>query len=313
MADDFKKMEAKFDKIEKKEMREYTVAKCKNALADLIAAHRTCESIEEELIKLLPAARKNGVNGDDLRSFLRDAAFKKVYKELDKSVDTIDAAEKKLSTMTTQAAFLENDLKVQLNALSRAFPKSNDKSVVSLANNMKNAIDDLKAASGVYEPRGKHKKMREYATKFEKNVEKILDLAPPADKREEIELPKELDPSAIETAKKDIQKLRKEVLLGVKKVMSIIEAYKPYTNGADRLVKRDSGEVNKRIKVFEKLVLDYDKRIAGLTRDQLKAFHGNDKPDLKSFQSENKNISKEINGSVEKMIKAASDARKTLG
>lgn len=313
MADDFKKMRAAYDKLAKKELKDFSLAECKKGYKELEDAHKACIKLEDELIKTLPGARSRGVNGDDVRSFLRDPAFKKVYKELDKAVDVIDAAEKKANSQSIQAEFLANDLTVQQRALLKAFPNSKDKDVLKLASDLAGSIKEMKSACDVYIPRGRDKKMHEYATKFEKKIEKIIDLAPPAENPEEIELPKELDANAVEKAEKDIAKFQKDIDAGIAKIKAIVTNAKPYSRGADRLAEKERLILEAAHKKLQKLVLDYDSIVKKLSATDLKALRGNKGPDIQGFQLKNHRITREVDASVKKMTETLNTARKTLG
>lgn len=313
MAEDFKKMRAAFDKMAKKELSDFSLAESKKAYKALEDAYKVCLKFEDELIALLPGARANGVNGDDIRSFLRDPAFKKKYKEFDSAVDKIDAAEKRASTVVIQAGFQHNDLKVQKNAISRAFPNSKDKEVLKLLKDIDESMKEMDAAAKVYEPRGRDKKMHEYATKFEKKIEKILELAPPSEKPEEYELPKELDGAAFDRAKKDVAKLEKDIEGAIAKIGAYIANAKPYSRGADRLVEKERNFIESTQKRLEKLVLDYDRLIKDIPAKELKELRGKKGPDIQGFQLDNHKITRAVKDKVRDVAQAIAAARKTLG
>lgn len=313
MADDFKKMRAAYDKLAKKELKDFSLAECKKGYKALEDAYKACIKLEDELIKTLPGARSRGVNGDDVRSFLRDPEFKKAYKELDKAVDVIDAAEKKANSQSIQAEFLANDLTVQQRALLKVFASSKDKEVLKLRKDLEDSIKEMNAASDVYIPRGRDKKMHEYATKFEKKIEKIIDLAPPAENPEEIELPKELDANAVEKAEKDVAKFQKDIDAGIAKIKAIVTNAKPYSKGADRLAEKERLIIESAHKRLQKLVLDYDSIVKKLSAADLKALRGNKGPDIQGFQLKNHRITREVDASVKKMTETLNAARKTLG
>lgn len=313
LAVDFKKIEAEFEKLIKRDLKEFANSVVSKDFKALVDAYNTCLKLEGELIALLPAARANGVNGDDIKSFLRDPAFKKKYKEWDAAVDVIDAAEKKAYQQTTQTGFLSNAVAMLKKDLAKNYPNSKDPAVIKLAKAMDDKIKEMNAASDAYLPAGRDKKMHEYSSKFEKKIEKILDLAPPSENPEEPKLPEKLDASALEQAKKDLATYRKTIDAAVKKMDSIIVNTTPYTRSADNLCEKERFIIDQTSKKFEKLVLDYETLVKKVGAKAIKEASSGTRVDIEGFVTDIKKLSNDMKAVTGKALSALAKVRKTLG
>jgi len=258
MANDIEKFRDQFDKLERKELKDLNLAAIEKQFKHFEDCYAKCLKLEEELAETLPGARQRGINGTDVKSFSRDPIFKKKFKEYDSSVDDIDKAEKQAFILSTSSGASTASLVNLKKAIEKDFPKSKEKEVLLLLKVIERRIGELEKASDIYDVRGKHKKMREYSSKFDKKVQAIIDLAPPPEKPEEIELPKELDPRELDKAEKTATTMFGSIKTARKNVDAFNEAAEPYTPKVERECKKFEMLAKANIEKLRKFVKHYE-------------------------------------------------------
>jgi hypothetical protein len=262
MASEIDKFRAQFDKLERGDLKNLNLAYVTKQFDAFKDCHDKCLKLEAELADTLPGARKRGINGTDVKSFSRDPIFKKKFKEYDSSVDDIDKAEKEAFVLSTRSGAAIADLENLKRAINKALPKSNEKEVQLLLKVIEKRITELEKASSLYDVRGKHKKMREYSTKFDKKVQAIIDTAPPPDKPEEIELPKELDTKELDKARKTADAMFASIKTARKNVDAINAAGGPYTHKIEQNARKFEALCTTNLEKLRKFVKHYEALIA---------------------------------------------------
>jgi hypothetical protein len=186
----------------------YGMRAIKPLVADFINSYRKVERHEAALPDTLVKARENGVTGDNLASFKKDKGFADTYKSLDKEVDVLWAIQLKIKNFENEALSTANDLKTladrihkditdhekeQKDAEAKAKKAAlkeqlaveiqrrdlgkTTKEMQDLLSKIEKDRKDLIEAGDLFDKQT-DKKMVTYAAKFEKMIEKILDLAP---------------------------------------------------------------------------------------------------------------------------------------
>jgi hypothetical protein len=258
MADDIAKFRDQFDKLEKKELKTLGLSAVEKQFKHFEDCYARCLKLEEELAETLPGARQRGINGTDVKSFSKDPIFKKKFKEYDSSVDDIDKAEKEAFILSTTSGASTATLENLKKAIEKAFPKSKDMQVQLLLKLIDKRIAEVEKSCAIYDVRGKHKKMREYSSKFDKKVQAIIDLAPPPEKPEEIELPKELDPKELDKAEKTANTMLGSIKTARKNVDAINEAGEPHSPKIERECKKFEMLAKANIEKLRKFVKHYE-------------------------------------------------------
>lgn len=189
------------------------VAKCglkaiKPLVADFINSYRKVERHEAALPDTLVKARENGVTGDNLAAFKKNKAFADTYKTLDKEVDVLWAIQLKIKVVENDAITAANDLKTLSDHIDKDIADHDKEQKDAEAKAKKTGLKEQLAAeiarrelvkttkelrdlqakiakdrkdlieAGDLFDKQTDKKMVTYAAKFEKMIEKILDMAP---------------------------------------------------------------------------------------------------------------------------------------
>ncbi len=180
----------------------------KPLVADFINSYRKVERHEEALPDTLVKAREKGVTGDNLAAFKKDKAFADTYKALDKEVDVLWGVQVKIKNFENEALSTANDLKTLSERIDKDIT-DHEKEQKDAETKAKKAglkeqlaaeiarrelvrttkeLRDLQAKitkdgkdlieAGELFDKQTDKKMVTYAAKFDKMIEKILDLAP---------------------------------------------------------------------------------------------------------------------------------------
>lgn len=238
MALDYDKIKKEFDGLLKRDLKDLTLKDIEAHFGKFEKFYEVCLKLEDALEETIGGARKRGNNATDAKGLSRDPVFKKAYKEYDSSVDDIDKAEKLAFIHTTKTAALAVELKNLKKALDKAKPNSKEKDVVELHKKLDEKIKEMEKASDIYDVRGKHRKMREYSSKFEDKVEKIIDRGPPPEKPEEVEVPKGLQPAELDKAVDTVKKMNDAIVMAEKNIMAIIKTSTPFGPDAERKVKK---------------------------------------------------------------------------
>lgn len=261
MALDFEKIKKDFEKLKKGDLKEYSFDAVNRHFTDFLNFYKVCQKLEDELEGTIEGARKRGNNGTDVKGLSRDPVFKAAFKKYDSSVDDIDKAEKKAFEQTTRCAALATELQTMKTTLKKAAASTNLKAALELHKEIDDQIKDMKAASDIYDVRGAHRKMREYSSKFDDRVQKIIDRGPPPDKPEAIEIPDELEDKEMTAAIKTAEGVKKSVAESCKKINSILDAPVPYTDKVDRLVKKELFAMGQSTEKITTLITEYEKLI----------------------------------------------------
>jgi hypothetical protein len=306
-----------FDKLERKELKNLGFSYVEKQFKEFEACYARCLKLEEELVELLPGARERGINGSDDKAFRKDPLFSKKYKEYDKSVDDIDKAEKEAFVLTNAAAASVADLGSLLTNIHKAFPKSKDMKVQLLLKRIEKSISDLRKATDIYDVRGKHKKMREYSSKFDKKVAAIIDQAPPAE-NPSVDLPDELGDKEMTAALKTADAINKSINECCKKIESILNAAVPYSSKADRLIIKQIQLIDLAEKRLRKQVDDYEelvKKLGGALKISLmlkaqKDYKG--KFDVAQFMTDLKKATTEAKKNKAATLERITEARKNM-
>lgn len=192
------------------DVAKFSLKAVKGLVADFINSYRKVENFEGKLPDTLVKARENGVTGDNLAAFKKDKVFADAYKLLDKEVDVLWAVQVKIKNIENEALTTANDLKTlseridkdlkdhekdQKDAEAKAKkspppPKEQLAAEIQRRADAKTAKDlqalqvtiakdrkDLTEAADLFDKQT-DRKMTTYAAKFDKMIEKILDLAP---------------------------------------------------------------------------------------------------------------------------------------
>lgn len=257
MANDLDKLRSQFENLEKRPLKEFSLANVQKHFKHFEDCYATCLKLEAELLETLPGARDRGVTGSDDKAFLRDPIFKKKYKEYNSAVDVIDKAEKEAFVHTTMTGSLVADLENLKRAIDKAYPKSKDMAVQLLHKLIDKRIAEMEKASDIYDVRGKHKKMREYSSKFQKKIDAIIDQAPPSDKPEELDLPKELEPKELDKAEKTAQAMLASIEKASKNIGDLIKKIEPFTRDADTAAKKEEAAIDANLAKLRSFVKRY--------------------------------------------------------
>lgn len=182
----------------------------KPLIADFINSYRKVELFEGRLPDTLIKARENGVTGDNLAAFKKDKVFADTFKALDKEVDILWALQVKIKNLENEALATAQDLKnlddridkdikehekdlkdAELKAKKSPPPLKEQlileiqrRDTVKTSKELQDVMakidkdrKDLIEAGNLFDKQT-DKKMVTYAAKFDKTIEKILDLAP---------------------------------------------------------------------------------------------------------------------------------------
>ncbi len=267
MADDFKKREELIKKAKNdlkkldKDLKELSPANVKKQVADLRAAFKAVEDAEDEIIKALPAARKAGVTGTDIKSFKRDKSFKNVFEAYDKKVTELDKIEKvcynamnNSKVFATEVGNIRSELDKGLKSLKeyKAIRLIKDASFDKFLDELKDHLDDLTDSSKEYDIT-KERRIHLYATNFDKRVQKLLDLAPPPPTPQLNDLPDDLTPANLDAILKLAKETQKKIEKSHDNVERLIEGWTPQFEKMD-----DSTRDAKRRKVLQKLDPEVD-------------------------------------------------------
>ena len=190
------------------DVAKYGMKAIKPLVADFVNSYRKVERHEEALPDTLAKARENGVTGDNLAAFKKNKAFADAYKTLDKEVDVLWAVQLKIKLLETEALLTANDLKTLSERIDKDITDHEKEQKDAEAKAKKAALKDQLAAeiarrelvkttkvlrdlqakitkdgkdlieAGDLFDGQTDKKMVTYAAKFEKMIEKILDMAP---------------------------------------------------------------------------------------------------------------------------------------
>lgn len=180
----------------------------KSLIADFINSYRKVERHEAALPETLIKARGNGVTGDNLAAFKKDKVFAGAYKLLDKEVDVLWAVQLKIKNLENEALSTANDLKTLSERIDKDIAEHEKEQKDAEAKAKKAGLKEQLAAeiarrelvktikemqdlqakiakdgkelveAGDLFDKQTDKKMATYAAKFDKLIEKILDLAP---------------------------------------------------------------------------------------------------------------------------------------
>ena len=180
----------------------------KPLVADFINSYRKVERHEAALPDTLIKARENGVTGDNLAAFKKDKVFADTYKLLDKEVDVLWAVQLKIKNLENEALSTANDLKTLSDRIDKDIADHDKEQKDAEAKAKKAGLKEQLAAeiarrelvkttkelnellakivkdrkelveAGDLFDKQTDKKMATYAAKFDKMIEKILDLAP---------------------------------------------------------------------------------------------------------------------------------------
>jgi hypothetical protein len=235
------------------ELKKYSVKNVKDAYAALEATYKTVLKNELAVIDTLKEARENGVVGDDLKSFKNDKTFKAAFKIYDNSVTAIDQGCKLCIQMTTQAGFLKNDLANLKQEIEKDFKNTRDKDVLALIDSVVSQMKQMAFASDIYDAT-RDKKMHEYATKFDKHVQRLLEHAPKSDKPALSALPDDFEPESRSKEYKIIKTILTRIDKQAKKVKDILA--KPEALNAKLIL-----YAGKEIKLIEEFVEIIDKKV----------------------------------------------------
>lgn len=180
----------------------------KPLVADFINSYRKVENFEGKLPDTLIKARENGVTGDNLAAFKKDKVFAGSYKLLDKEVDVLWAVQLKIKNLENEALSTANDLKTLSDRIDKDIADHDKEQKDAEAKAKKAGLKEQLAAeiarralvkttkelqdllakiakdrkelieAGDLFDKQTDNTMVTYAAKFDKLIEKILDLAP---------------------------------------------------------------------------------------------------------------------------------------
>ena len=190
------------------EVTKYGLKAVKPLVADFVNSYRKVERHEGALPDTLVKARENGVTGDNLAAFKKNKVFADAYKMLDKEVDVFWAVQLKIKLLETEALLTANDLKTLSDRIDKDIADHEKEQKDAEAKAKKTGLKEQLAAeiarrelvktakmlrdlqakiakdgkdlieAGDLFDKQTDKKMVTYAAKFDKMIEKILDMAP---------------------------------------------------------------------------------------------------------------------------------------
>ncbi len=316
MADAFKKLQAEYDKF-LPDLKTFSEKECEAKLKTFLDLYKKTVDEEEKVAATLKGARENGVAGDKVEDFKKDKGFKDAYKIYDKLLDELDKIQKTCIQMRNEAAMIGKNMALLDKQIDKDFKGSKELKVELLRKVLQKGMKDMQAASQLYDKKV-DKTTDMYVTKWEKQVARILALAPPAPKPIGASLPDDLSDDKLVKIEKEMQVAAKKIDAFCKKALALSKT-KPFGEKAYLMAGKELKNTEPLLEVMKKTVDNYKKLLAANAKS-IKEKEVQDKdnkvketfPSIDRFvtkiETHFKNLTKFVNDTTEKVDLAKSQA-----
>ncbi len=304
MATELIKLVATLKKIKDKAKKQglYNAQANYKALKD---AYKTVLAGELKVIDALPDARESGVTGDTIKDFLRDPAFKKVFKAYDALVTDLDKAERVCYEMTTHGETIMFEINDLEQLIRKEYKDSKFPWLVDLNKDIADQKKKLSDSATIYDIM-RDRDMHLYSTKFNKKVEALLAHAPKSDKPALSALPNDFEPEARSKEYKIIKTIVTRIDKTKTKIEMILKNSEAITHKTILVAEKEVKNIEELVDMISKKIDHVEKLIKTATAPVKKDGVAEDQTKLADMIKFNAMLNKDLTAAKQKM-KAAND------